>query len=143
MTSIRKFVCVAVMAVTAISFVHGTACAQESAHGKFNLTHDVFWEAAKVPAGEYEFSIVPNGVSPVLMLTKTSGRPARYMVLVASTERTKQSDGSMLVLANMPQGSYVKALQLPDFGMTLDFNVPRSAEKQIAKAASSVVTSGQ
>jgi len=143
MTSIRKFVYSALLAATAMSFASGAASAQESAHGKFKLGHDVFWGNAKIPAGEYEFTVVPNGVSPVLTLTKMSGERAGYMVLVPSTETSKHSDGSMLVLANTPEGSYVKALQLPEFGMTLDFNVPRTSEKQIAKAGSSALASGQ
>jgi len=143
MTAIRKFVYAALLAVTAVSFASGVASAQESAHGKFKLSHDVLWGTAKIPAGEYEFTVVPNGVSPVLTLNKISGERAGYIVLVLSTETSKHSDGSMLVLANTPEGSYVKAMQLPDFGMTLDFNVPRAAEKQIAKAGSSALASGQ
>jgi len=38
----------------------------------------------------------------------------------------------------------VSAMQLPEFGMTLHFNVPSHAtEKQIAKAATSAAASGQ
>jgi len=143
MTSIRKFVYIVLVVATTMSFTPALASAQESAHGKFKLAHDVLWGNAKIPAGEYEFTVVPNGVSPVLTLNKISGARAGYMVLVPSTETSKHSDGSLLVLANTPEGSYVKALQLPDFGMTLDFNVPRAAEKEIAKAGNLAMASGQ
>jgi hypothetical protein len=143
MTLIRKFAYFALLAATVLSVASGAASAQESAHGRFKLAHDVLWGSAKVPAGEYEFTVLPNGVSPVLTLNKISGTRAGYMVLVRSTETSKHSDGSLLVLANTPEGSYVKALQLPDFGMTLDFNVPRAAEKQIARAGNSAMASGQ
>ena len=59
MTTIRKFVYAAVLAATAMNFAPSLAAAQEPAHGKFTLKHNVNWSNAVVPAGDYEFSYDP------------------------------------------------------------------------------------
>ncbi len=145
MTSIRKFAYAAVLAVAALSLSPSSASAQEPAHGRFTLTHDVRWANAKVPAGDYEFSYDTAGISPVLRLSKISGDHAGYMLLIPSSERTVMSVAvSRLLLEPSSEGSYVSAMQLPEFGMTLHFNAPTHApEKQMAKAATTASTSGQ
>lgn len=143
MTSIRRFAFAALLAATTISLVPTIASAQEPARGKFTLTHAVHFGNAKVPAGEYEFTFDLNGISPVLVLSKLNGAPAGYMVLVPTTEETKASSVSRLMLQTTSDGSYVSAMQLPEFGMTLHFNVPSHTEKVIAKAATTATASGQ
>lgn len=144
MTSIRNFAFAALLAATLVSVTPNLAQAQEPARGHFTLTHDVRWGNAKVPAGEYEFSFDTNGISPVLSLTKLNGARAGFMVLVPSTDTAKSTDSSKLVLEATAEGSYVSAMQLPDFGMTLHFNVPAHAtEKQLAKATTIASASGQ
>ncbi|HVI76958.1 MAG TPA: hypothetical protein VM715_02100 [Candidatus Acidoferrum sp.] len=135
MTSIRRFVYVALLAAAAFNFAPKTASAEEPAKGKFTLTHDVMWGNAKIPAGEYQFSYNIAGVSPVLVLSKISGSPAGYMVLVRATKEIASSASSHLVLETSPDGSYVSTMQLPEFGMALEFSAPRKTEKQFAKAA--------
>ncbi|MGC1450515.1 MAG: hypothetical protein WA830_10795 [Candidatus Sulfotelmatobacter sp.] len=135
MTSIRKFAYATLLAVTASNFAPSLASAQEPAHGKFTLTHDVRWENAKVPAGDYEFSFDPDAASHLMYLTKLSGSRAGFLLLVPNTEDAKPTDQSRLILETTPDGSYVSAMQLPEFGMTLNFTVPAHTEKQIAKAA--------
>jgi hypothetical protein len=94
--------------------------------------------------GDYEFSYDPNSTSRMLSLSKLTGVRTGYMILVPDTEDAKASDVSRLVLAATPDGSYVSALQLPEFGMTLHFAIPsRAAERQIAKAAITAAASGQ
>jgi len=144
MTSIGKFAYATLLAFTALNLAPSLASAQESAHGKFTLTHEVYFGNAKVSAGDYEFSFDPDTTSHMLTLSETSGARARYLVLVPSTDDTKPSDLSRLVLETTPKGTYVSAMQLPEFGMTLNFTVPsRATERQIAKAATTAATSGQ
>ncbi len=73
MTTIRKFVYAAVLAATAMNFAPSLAAAQEPAHGKFTLKHNVNWSNAVVPAGDYEFSYDPYQSRPLLTLSKLSG----------------------------------------------------------------------
>jgi hypothetical protein len=83
MTTIRKSVYAALLAVTAMSFAPSLAAAQEPAHGKFTLKHNVSWGNAAVPAGEYEFSYDPYQSAPMLVLSKISGARAGFMLLVS------------------------------------------------------------
>ncbi len=143
MTTIRKFVYAAVLAVSAMTLTPNLAAAQEPAHGKFTLTHNVNWGNAVVPAGDYEFSYDPYQASAVLTLTKLSGTRAGFMLLVTNYEDSKPSDSNKLLLESIGDGSYASAMQLADFGMTLRFNMPSHPTKQMAKAVPSVATSGQ
>jgi hypothetical protein len=139
MISIRRFVYAAVLAVTTLNFAPSLASAQEPARGHFTLTHEVRWGNARVPAGVYEFTFNIGSITPVLSLTKTSGTRASFMFLVPVTDQSKPADTSLLVLESTPAGSYVSAMQLPDFGMSLHFAVPaHAAERQVAKAATPV-----
>lgn len=134
MTSIRKFVYAGLLAFTAMNFVPAVASAQEMAHGKFTLKHEVLWANAIVPAGDYRFSVASAGPSGLLTLTKVSGASGGFMFLVHDTDQAKPQDLNRLVLETTAEGSYVKAMHLPEFGVTLNFMAPtRAAEKQVAK----------
>lgn len=136
MTTIRKFVFAGLLAAIASCFAPKPAFAQETAQGHFTLTHEVLWGTAKIPAGEYAFSFDPDNITPVLTLSKMSGPRAGFMILVPGADRSKGVAGNRLLLASAPEGSYVTALELPQFGMTLHFPTPsRVAERQIAKAS--------
>ena len=144
MKTIRNYVYAAMLAASALNFAPTLASAQAPAHGKFTLSHEVRWGSAKLPAGDYEFSYDPDTATHLLSLSKLSGPRAGYMVLVTDTDDAKPSDLNRLVLTGTPAGSYVSALQLPEFGMTLHFNVPsHPTERQIAKVAPAATASGQ
>src|SRR5690348_7388495 len=144
MNSIRRFAYATLLVLTTLNFAPSTAYGQEPARGRFTLTHDVHWGNARIPAGEYRFSFDPDGISGVLMLSKLDGVRKGYLLVVHDTEETKPSDRSRLVLNTVRDGSYVSAMQLPEFGMTLHFAVPPpTPEKQIAKAATTAKASGQ
>ena len=144
MTSIGRFAYATLLAFAVLNFAPSLASAQESAHGKFTLTREVQFGNARVPAGDYEFSFDPDTTSHMLSLNKMSGAPAGYLVLVPSTDDVKPTALSRLVLEITPKGTYVSSMQLPEFGMTLNFNVPsHPAERQIAKAATTAAGSGQ
>jgi hypothetical protein len=141
MKTIRNYVYAALLAVSALNFAPTLASAQELAGGKFTLTYEVHWGSAKLPAGDYAFSFDPDNGSRVLTLSKVSGTRAGYMVLVPSTVDAKPSRQNRLILEATPNGMYVSAMQLPEFGMTLEFKVPsHSAERQIARAGTTAPT---
>jgi hypothetical protein len=144
MKTIRNYVYAAILAASALNFTPSLASAQDVAHGKFTLTHEVHWGNAKLAAGDYTFSFDPDSGSHMLTLSKLSGTRAGYILLVPDTEDAKPSDLSRLVLETTPDGSYVSAMQLPEFGITLHFTVPsHTSERQIAKAGTSATASGQ
>ena len=144
MKSIRNFAYAILLALTMLNFAPSLAAVQEPASGKFTLSHDVHWQSAFVPAGDYQFSFMPDGVSSLLVLRKLSGASAGFMILVPDIEKAKPSDVSKLLLETTSAGSYVSAMQLPEFDMTPRFGVPsQTAEKQIAKAATTAMATAR
>ena len=143
MTNIRKFVYATLLALSALAPT--LASAQEPARGEFKLPHDVHWQNAVVPAGEYRFSFEADGAMGMLTLSRISGPRGGFIFLVSNTDEVKPStDLSRLVLEITPGGSYVTTMQLPEFGVTLHFPVPtHAADKQIAKAGTAPLASGQ
>jgi hypothetical protein len=134
MTSIRKFVYATLLGLTTISFSPSLAVAQDPAtKGRFTLTHEVHWQNSIVPAGDYRFTFESDGAAGVLKLSRIGRTPDGFIVLVREMEESRPGDINRLVLDNSSGGSYVEALELPQFGVTLRFAVPsRAAEKLIA-----------
>ena len=144
MTTIRKFAYAALLAVISLSFAPSPASAQENARGKFTLTHDVRWQNTLVPAGEYRFSLDSDGPSSMLVLTKLSGARTGFMFMVHDTDEIKASSNlNRLVLESTDEGSYVSAMQLPEFGVKLNFAAPKSPEKQMAKVGTTTMASAR
>ncbi len=144
MKTIRNYVYAALLAASVLNFTPTLASAQEAARGKFTLTHEAHLGNATLAAGDYAFSYDPDSGTRMLSISKLSGARTGYMVLVSDTEDPKPSDQSRLILEATPDGSYISAMQLPEFGMTLRFTVPsHTTERQIAKAGTSAAVSGQ
>lgn len=143
MKTLRKLSYATLLTATILNYAPNLASAEEPSRGHFKLTHDVRWENAVVPAGEYAFSYDPASVSPVLTITKVNGPRASFMMMVPAKDESSMSDSNALVLESTPAGSYVSALRLPESGVTLHFWVPRATEKQLAKAERIASPSGQ
>ena len=142
MKTIRKFAYAALLAATSLSFSSSPASAQENARGRFTLTHDVRWQNAMVPAGEYRFSLDSDGPASMLVLTKLSGARTGFMFMVHDSDEIKASSNlNRLVLESTAEGSYVSAMQLPEFGVKLNFAAPKVPERQIAKVGTTTMAS--
>jgi hypothetical protein len=123
MNSIRRFAYIAALVLGALNLAPSMASAQAAA-GTFTLTHEVRWQNAVVPAGKYHFTMGANGPSELLTLSKVSGNGATFMLLVNDTDASLPSEASRLVVVSTPGGRFVSSMQLPEFGLTLHFNVP-------------------
>lgn len=142
MLSIRRLGYAALLASAIFNYCPRLA-AEEPSHRHFTLTHEVRWENVTLPAGKYEISYDPNGISPVLTVTRMDGPHASFMLMVGSKEVSSPKDSDALVLESAPAGQYVSALRLPESGVTLHFWLPRVAQKQLAKAVAMSSASGQ
>jgi hypothetical protein len=133
MKLIRKIAYAAVLTLSALNFAPSLASAQEAA-GTFVLTHDVHWQNALVPAGEYRFTIAGEGPAEMLTLRKISGGAAGFMLLVTDVDASQPLGLSQLVLVSRGNGSFVSTMRLPEFGMTLHFAVPAET-REVAQTA--------
>jgi len=143
MKTLRHFGYAAILAATVLNYAPSLASAEEPSRGHFKLAHEVRWENALVPAGEYAFSYDPDSISPVLTITKTDGPRASFMLMVAARDQSSTNDSNALVLESTAVGICVSTLRLPESGVTLHFRVPRAPEKQVAKAETTSSASGQ
>src|ERR1700735_4110254 len=114
MKSIRKFAYAAVLPLSALNFAPSLASAQDEG-GTFKLSHEVSWQEAVVPAGEYRFSLQSMGPSEMLTLTKITGRPASFMFIAKVTESVAGSEAARLVIDSRSGKTFVSAMDLPQF----------------------------
>jgi hypothetical protein len=133
MKSIRKFAYAAVLTLSALNFAPSLASAQDAA-GSFTLSHEVRWQKVVVPAGKYRFSLASNGPTELLTLRSVGSNGPSFILLANEIEESAPSDLSRLLLVSRPSGSFVSAMQLPEFGMTLHFAVPAETS-EVARAA--------
>jgi hypothetical protein len=140
MKSIRSFLFAAVLTLGGLGPFAGLAHAQSSVHGKFNLPYTVNWQNTVVPAGDYEFYLRPAGGSDLLTVQKIGGSSSwGFLVLVHPPESGSSADVNKLVFGVKEGQHFVSSMQLPEFGLTVDFTVPEKplhSDKQIARAES-------
>lgn len=134
MKSIRQFTYAALLTLSALNLAPSLASAQ-LAKGSFTLTHEVRWQNAVVPAGDYRFTIEADGPGEMLTLHKISGSAASFMLLVTDVEASKPSQLSQLIVVSRASRSFVSTMQLPEFGMTLHFAVPVETRKLAQRVA--------
>jgi hypothetical protein len=132
MQSIHKFAYAAVLALSALNLAPSLASAQDQG-GSFTLPHKVHWQNAIVPAGDYKFTLQPMGPSEMLTLRKISGAPAAFMLLVNDTAAAHDSAPARLIINSRQGRSYVSAMNLPMFEVTLHFAAPTNPAKEMAE----------
>ena len=134
MKSFRTLASAVVVSLIAFGAMSASASAQ-SARGTFKLGHEVQWQDAAVPAGEYEFSLEPSGAASLLTLRSRSGSGQGFILLVKDVRQARPADLNRLVLVSRTGKSFVRSLELSSFGTTLNFTVPpETATNEIALA---------
>jgi hypothetical protein len=123
MRSIRKFAYAAALATT-IFCIAPTLVAAEDARGVFTLTHEVHWQKYVLRPGDYAFSVKSVGSTEFLMLRGLNGTGTDATLMANNVETPKQDEVSQLVLVSRDGQSFVSAMELPDYDMTLHFSVP-------------------
>ncbi len=142
MNSSRKFAYATVLTLSVLSFAPSLAAAQD-AGGTFTLSHEVHWQKAVVPAGEYRFTVEPDGPAKLLTLRKVGGRGASFLMMVTEVEESQRSDLSRLVMVSRSSESFVQQMQLPEFGMTLHFAVPKETREVALAVATSAASAAR
>lgn len=123
MRSIRKFAYAAVLSMSMFS-IQPTLAAAEDAHGVFTLAHEVHWQNHILRAGDYAFSLRTSGPPTFLMLRGLNGTGTDAILLVTDVESPQTSAASKLVLVSKDGQSFVSAMDLPQYDISLRFTVP-------------------
>jgi len=143
MKTLRSFSSTVALAMTVLGLMLGSSAAQTVAQGKFTLAHDVHWQNALVPAGDYEFSVDRSGGSQFLMLQRAGTRSTGFFLMIPSSSSSASSGVDKLLIVVRGDTRFVSAMDLPEYGVNLGFAVPEHAVEASKPLAQASVTSAR
>ncbi len=123
MRSIRTFAYAATLGLSMFT-LQPTLAAAEDAHGSFKLTHEV--ALAEMCASSRRLCLLHeyNGRPTFLTLRGLNGTGTDAVLLVSDIETPKPDDTNRLDLVSISGKSFVSAMTLPEYDLTLRFAVP-------------------
>ena len=122
MKSLRNRVLViAALALAAVCASAIPASAQ-AYQGSFTLTHEVSWQKAQLPAGDYTFEIRSLSMPAVMTVKGPNGTQFVTAVVVDQ----KASDRSMLIVENRGSSSAISELRIAELGKSLRYATPKA-----------------
>src|SRR5258706_8529692 len=111
MKSLRYRMLVIAAFARAAFWVSATAAsAQLVCKGSFTLSHEVRWQNATLPAGDYTFVMQSLGSPSRITLKGPNG----YQFITALVENKTDSNQSMLIVENLARRSTIAELRLSD-----------------------------
>ena len=127
-----------VFLVCAVGLFAGFGSA-ETVHGRFRLPIEARWGMLVLAPGEYEFT-TETGSRIVTLRSDDSGWSG--MILSVSASDLNGQSGSGLALAPSENGVYVQALNLGNFGLSLNFDAPKSGKSiRLVKTPTATIAS--
>jgi hypothetical protein len=135
MKSLRnRIVVIAAFALAAVFASAVPASAQVAFHGSFTLHHQIRWQNATLPAGDYTFEMQSLATPRI-----TLRGPRGPQFITASVADEKVIGKSMLVVETRGNESCVRELRLAPIGRALRYSVPK-APKDVELARGPVTT---
>jgi hypothetical protein len=122
MRSIRKFAYAAALGLSLLA-IQPTLAAAEEARGSFTLSHEVRCQNVVLRPGDYTFSVDTKGSFEFVTLRGSNGGTSA-MLMVDTVEASKPDQASRLVLVSRDGRSFMSAMELPYYDMSLRFAVP-------------------
>ncbi len=123
MTSLRnRMLAIAAFALAAVCASANPATAQGVYKGSFTLPHEVRWQNATLPAGDYTFELKSMEASSLIRLNGPKG--SQFIPALVANE--KASEQSMLVIETRGSVSAVTELRLSGIGRTLRYAAPKA-----------------
>jgi len=130
-----------IFAIAAIGFASicafvNPASAQNAFQGSFTLAHEIRWQSAVLPAGDYTFAMESTAM-PCTMIVR--GPNGATFELSSSTDKRTVEGPSVLILERRNGDFYVRELYMADRGLHVFYNVPKGpkSEKLLAQGPTS------
>lgn len=122
MKSLRtRMLAIAGFGLLGISACANQAGAQNVVNGSFTLSHEIHWQGATLPAGDYTFSTSSrSGKEPMLV----RGPKGAVFQLPGSVSHDWSDKPSVLILERRGFDSCVRELDLNDIGLQIQYSVP-------------------
>ena len=126
MKSLRNRI-LTVVAVGLLSIGFGASASQAQAiyKGSFTLNHDVRWQNATMPAGDYTFTVQSSTRSKPVLVTGPNGTVFQMPLVTAET---KIADQSKLILEWRGDNLCVREMELGEIGLNIRYTVPKATE---------------
>jgi hypothetical protein len=135
MKSLRnRMLVIAAFVLAAVCASAVPASAQLVCKGSFTLSHEVRWQNATLPPGDYTFEM-RSLASPSQITLKG---PNGYQVVTAMVANETASDQSMLIIEHRGSTSTIAELRLPSIGRSFRYAVPK-APKEVEVAQGPVM----
>ena len=122
MKSQNRIAMIAAFAFAAVCASAVPASAQSACKGSFTLSHEVRWQNATLPAGDYTFDMQSVNTPSRMIVKGPNG--SKFIAAVVADENA--GEDSMLIVENRATGSYVKELRLSAIGRTFRYSVPKA-----------------
>ncbi len=129
-----------IFTVAAVGFlatcVSAIPASAQNIKGSFTLSHEIRWQNATLPAGDYTFSRESTARMNALIVTGPNGS----VFELASVISERKADGpSVLILERRDGTFFVSELDLTGVGLQLQYNVPKVPrnEKELARGPAS------
>jgi hypothetical protein len=103
------------------------AAAQKACAGSFTLQHEVRWQGARLPAGDYTFSMKSVAAPSVITLYGPDGFAS---VSAIGADKDRVSDRSTMTIEHRGGASMVRELYLAPIGLRLTYSVPKRQKDQ-------------
>ena len=123
----NRILAIATLGLLAICGSASQAAAQ-SVQGSFTLPNGVRWQSARLPAGDYTFSMKSMATPNQIIVRGPSG-PAFVMTVASSKSDAGQQ--SFLIIERRGVGSFVRELYLAEIGLHLRYSVPNAPKEEV------------
>jgi hypothetical protein len=133
---IRMFTAVVVGLIAVCGSVTPVA-AQSAFRGKFTLPQEVNWQGAKLPAGEYTFSLNSTSLPSQIIVRGPHGSA---IILTSATNKGEVSqEASNLTIERRMGVSYIRDMYLAPLGVEFHYAVPQGSknERELAQGPTS------
>jgi hypothetical protein len=118
----NRMLVIAAFALAAVCASATPATAQGIYKGSFTLRHEVRWQNATLPAGDYTFEMKSLDISSPIKLNGPKG--SQFIPALVADEKVNEQ--SMLVLETRGSVSAVTELRLSGIGRTLRYAAPKA-----------------
>jgi len=135
MKALTRIFAIAAIGFASICAFVNPASAQNAFQGSFTLAHEIRWQSAVLPAGDYTFAMESTAMRKMIV----RGPNGATFELSSSTDRRTVEGPSVLILERRNGDFYVRELYMADRGLHVFYNVPKSpkSEKLLAQGPTS------
>ena len=129
----NRILTVVAVGLLSVGFSASASHAQSMYKGSFTLAHDVRWQNATLPAGDYTFSVQSTTRSKPVLVTGPAGSTFQLPLI---TSETTTSGPSKLILEWRGDNLCVREMDLNEIGLNIRWHMPKAtdSDKLIAQA---------